>query len=61
MVDYYKDEINDHKQKIKDIEKLEEKYMILKHEISQLNTKERRLMKEIKILMKEIEHPKLYL
>jgi len=61
MVDYYKDEINDHKQKIKDIEKLEKEYMILKHEISQLNTKERKLTSKIKILMEEIEHPKLYL
>ena len=61
MVDYYKDEINDHKQKIKDIEKLEKEYTILTHEISKLNTKERKLTSKIKILMEEIEHPKLYL
>ena len=61
MVDYYKDEINDHEEKIEHIEELEIDEEKLKNKIISLQVELRKLSSEIGALMHEIEHPNIYL
>ena len=60
MVDRYKDEINDHKQKIKDIEKLEKKYKELNSQIYSLKIESGTLYANISKLKDEIDYPDFY-
>ena len=57
MVDYYKDDINDHRQKIKDIEKLEEEYKELNLRIYTLKHESEKLYTDIIKLKDEIDYP----
>ena len=57
MVDYYKDKINDHKQKIEDIKKLEKKYKELNLRIYTLKHESEKLYTDIIKLKDEIDYP----
>lgn len=60
MVDFYKDEINDHKQKIEDIKKLEKEYKELNLRIYTLKHESDRLYTNIIKLKDEIDYPDFY-
>ena len=60
MVDYYKDEINDHEEKIEHIEELEKDYTKLSDEINSRKIKFDELSNEINKLKNEIGYPDIY-
>ena len=60
MVDYYKDEINDHEEKIEHIEELEKDYTKLSYEINSRKIKFDELSNEINKLKNEIGYPDIY-
>ena len=57
MVDFYKDEINEHKQKIEDIKKLEKEYKELNLQIYSLQLESGTLYSNISKLKNEIDYP----